>query len=213
MLSLLSKEPPVPDAQWEDLEAANEDAINQGRSKRKDSRWQTTLKNLVVLAIAIPWLLIVIVAAQRIGSEGSCEHPVATVFLLDGLVLFVATLGGGGFKVNARRFSALAGTWFFPIISVAFLVHLLLVALLLASLAGVDYVGDRDGAGRGETQKDGEEGCSRATYAWGMFFLVLHLLCLVVPPTIMCLRCWRKITAPRSTAVANTSDRDERDGD
>lgn len=123
-------------------------------------------------------------------GRGSCEQPVGTVLLLDGLLLTVALAYAGCFRVNRRRFSAMAGTWFFPSLFAAFLVHLGLVAGLLVSIARVTSVE----AGGGGDKDDGKVTCSSGTFAWGVLFLVVDLLCFVVPPVWWCLRCYDRVT-------------------
>lgn len=194
----------------DDLETANEKAFQQnklqGTKSESQSRLQVVLANLVVGLCTVPAFFIVVVGAQRIGSQGSCERPVATLILLDGLLLFLATLGGGGFKVNARRFSAKAGTWVFPLLSVALIFHIVFVALLIAALAAVDYIGSSNGDNNNSNSREREYGCSSGTYAWGVFFVAIHLLCLAAPPTIMCVRCWRRATSPPLAVVIREED-------
>lgn len=194
----ISKEELLPsDVGWDDLDASNDDTTDIIRYNKTDSSLQTALKNLAVLAFVIPPFIMVVIAAKRIDSDSSCQQPVATVMLLDGLLLVIATLGGGRFKVDAHRVRALTGTWLFPLMTVTLLAHVTLVAVLVSTLAAIDYLGVRDETNETD-DVEGEESlsCSSGTYAWGMFFLVLNLLCLAVPPTILCVRCWRRITQP-----------------
>lgn len=176
------------DAERDDLEADELAPRVPLRNRRGPSTLEAIRGNLMVILLSVPPLFMVVVGAKRVGSEGSCEQPVATVILLDGLLLSSAVLFGGGFKVNRHRFSALAGTWLFPMMLAAFLAHVALVVGLLAAIAGVDYVGGRDG------DDSTRAACSSATLAWGIFFFTVDVACLVAPPALKCVRWYRRVT-------------------
>lgn len=169
-----------------DLEA-NENASQTYIGNRQSmAPWATSVGgNVAVYLLAIPPLFMVVAGGKRVDSEGSCEQPVATLILLDGLLLLVGALAGGGFKANRLRFSALAGKWLFPITVLVFVAHVALVVGLLAAIARVDRVG---------TKAEKRVYCSSGTFAWGVFFLVVDLFCLVAPPVLWCVRCWDKVT-------------------
>ncbi|CAM9846328.1 unnamed protein product, partial [Laminaria digitata] len=191
VLKQLSVEKAIPpDAERDDLEADELAPRVPFRHRRGPSTLEAIRGNLLVILLSVPPLFMVVVGAKRVGSDGSCEQPVATVILLDGLLLFFAVLFGGGFKVNRHRFSALAGTWLFPTILAVFLVHVALVVGLLASIAGVDYIGTRDD----HDSDDLRAACSTATLAWGIFFFTVDVSCLVAPPALKCLRWYRRVT-------------------
>ena len=184
---LAVEEATPPDAERDDLEADELAPRIPLRKRRGPSTLEAIRGNLIVILLSVPPLSMVVVGAKRVGTDGSCEQPVATVILLDGLLVLSAVLFGGGFKVNRHRFSALAGTWFFPTMLAAFLAHLALVVGLLASIAGIDYVGRRD-------DDDPRVACSSATLAWGIFFFIVDVSCLVAPPAFKCLRWYRRVT-------------------
>ncbi|CAM9535261.1 unnamed protein product [Ectocarpus sp. 12 AP-2014] len=206
MLQKLSaEEAHPPDLEGDDLEANEDDhdlnpASRGGNREGEPSLPDRIRANLTVALVAVPPLFKAVAGGRRVGAPGSCEQPVGTVLVLDGLVLMCAVLGGGCFRINRRRFSVLAGTWLFPTLFLAFLLHLGLVAGLLVSLARVDSVE----AGGGQGEDDGKVTCSSGTFAWGVLFLVLDLLLLVAPPVWWCARCYDRAT--RSVpAVAATS--------
>lgn len=179
--------------------------LGKGKDAGPPSLARDIRNNLAVLLLVIPPFFMTVVGAKRVASEGSCEQPVGTMVLLDGLLLVCAGLGGGGFRVNRRRFSALAGTWLFPSMFVAFLLHLALVVGLLFSIAGVDRIGGRDDG-------DGRSTCSSGTFAWGILFLVLNLLCLVTPPVVKCVKCYNRAVKPSPVSVIPENKRRESPG-
>ena len=188
VLKQLSVEKATPaDAERDDLQVDDLAPPIPLRNRRGPSTLVAVRGNLMVFLLSVPPLFMVVVGAKRVGSEGSCEQPVATIILLDGLLLLSAVLFGGGFKANRHRFSALAGTWLFPMMLAAFLAHVALVVGLLAAIAGVDYVGRRD-------EYDPRTACSSATLAWGIVFFVVDVSCLVAPPALKCLRWYRRVT-------------------
>ena len=212
--TLSAEEAHPPDAEWDDLEANEEygddphllhgttNSTNQGRGGGESSVLELVRGNLAVALMVVPPLFKAVVGAKRVsGSKegGSCEQPVGTVLLLDGLLLMCAALGGGCFRVNRQRFSTLAGTWLFPALSMAFLLHLGLVAGLLVSIAKVTSVE----AGGGRHEDDGRVTCSSGTFGWGVLFLVIDLFCLVAPPALWCVRCYDRAT--RSTPAVPTT--------
>lgn len=149
--------------------------------------------SLTVALMTAPPLFMAIIGAKRVGGSeegGSCEQPVGTVLLLDGLLLMFTAVGGGCFRLNRRRISVLAGTWLFPTLLMAFLLHLGLVAGLLVSIARVTTVE----AGGGQHEDDGKMTCSTGTFAWGVAFLTLHCLALLCPPVLWCVRCYDRVT-------------------
>eukprot|EP00903_Cladosiphon_okamuranus_P006046 g5963.t1 len=166
---LSAEEAHPPDTEWDDLEANEEDgddpqllhgktaSSNQGQRGGRGgepSVWELVRGNLAVALMVMPPLFKAVVGAKRVGGSmegGSCEQPVGTMLLLDGLLLICAALGGGCFRINRQRFSALAGTCLFPLLVMAFLLHLGLVAGLLVSIAKVNSVE----AGGGRDQDDG----------------------------------------------------------
>lgn len=210
---LSAEEAHPPDTEWDDLEANEEDGDdpllrgktnnnNQGRRRGESSVFDLVRGNLAVALMVVPPLFKAVVGAKRVGGSeegGSCEQPVGTFLLLDGLLLMCAALAGGCFRVNRQRFSALAGTWLFPSLFVAFLLHLGLVAGLLVSIAKVNSVE----AGGGRDKDDGRVTCSSGTFAWGVLFLVVDLFCLVAPPVLWCVRCYDRVT--RSTPATPTA--------
>lgn len=189
VLQQLMGEEPTPQGvgKNDDDPEANENAFETYVGKRQSmAPWATSVGgNVAVYLLAIPPLFMVVVGGKRVDSEGSCEQPVATLILLDGLLPLVGALAGGGFKANRLRFSALAGKWLFPITFVGFVVHVALVVGLLAAIAGVDHVG---------TRAENKVSCSSGTFVWGVFFLVVDLFCLIAPPVLWCVRCWDKVT-------------------
>lgn len=210
---LSAEEAHPPDTELDDLEANEEDgddpqllhgkAHDNNRQGEEPSVLELVRRNLAVALMVVPPLFKAVVGARRIGvgskGGGSCEMPVGTVLLLDGLLLMCAALGGGCFRVNRQRFSAMAGTWLFPSLFLAFLLHLGLVAGLLVSIAKVNSV--EAGGGRGGD--DGRVTCSSGTFAWGIVFLVVDLFCLVAPPVVWCMRCYDRVT--RSTPAVATA--------
>ncbi|CAM9833331.1 unnamed protein product [Ectocarpus fasciculatus] len=202
---LSAEEAHPPDLEGDDLEANEDDndlnpASRGGNGEGEPSLSERIRAHCIVALMAVPPLFKAVVGGRRVGAPGSCEQPVGTVLVLDGLVLMCAVFGGGCFRINRRRFSALAGTWLFPALFLAFLLHLGLVAGLLVSLARVNSVE----AGGGQGEDDGKVTCSSGTFAWGVLFLVLDLLLLVAPPVWWCARCYDRAT--RSVpAVAATS--------
>ncbi|CAN0188560.1 unnamed protein product [Scytosiphon promiscuus] len=160
--------------------------------------------SLTVALMAAPPLFMAVVGARRVGGSGgggSCEQPVGAVLLLDGLLLLCAAVGGGCFRLNRRRFSVLAGTWLFPTLLLAFLLHLGLVAGLLVSVARVTAVE----AGGGRDEDDGKVTCSTGTFAWGVAFLALHCLALLCPPVLWCVRCYDRVTRSSPAVVASAT--------
>lgn len=212
---LSAEEAYPPDTEWDDLEVNEEDGDdpqllhgktsnnnNLGRRGREPSALEVVRGNLTVALMVVPPLFKVVIGAKRVGGSkegGSCEQPVGTMLLLDGLLLMCAALGGGCFRIHRQRFSALAGTWLFPTLFMAFLLHLGLVAGLLVSIAKVNSVE----AGGGQGEDDGRVACSSGTFAWGVLFLVVDLFCLVAPPVLWCVRCYDRVT--RSTPAAPTA--------
>ena len=212
---LSAEEAHPPDAERDDFEANEEDAddphLFHGKNSRnpnhggrvEPSLLEVVRGNLTVALIVVPPLFKAVVGAKRVGTSedgGSCEQPVGTMILLDGLLLMCAALGGGCFRVNRQRFSALAGTWLFPCLFMAFLLHLGLVLGLLVSLAKVNTVE----AGGGQDLDDGKVACSSGTFAWGVLFLVVDLFCLVAPPVVWCVRCYDRVTRSTPAAAAST---------
>ncbi len=204
---LSAEEAHPPDADRDDFEANEEDAgdphlMRHGKnngSPNQPSLVERVRGNLTVALMVTPGLVKAVVGAKRVGGSedgGSCEQPVGTMILLDGLLLMCAALGGGCFRINRQCFGAQAGTWLFPSMFAAFLAHLGLVVGLLASLARVNSVE----AGGGQGTDDGRVTCSSGTFAWGVLFVVVDLLCLVAPPVIWCVRCYDRVT--RSTPAA-----------
>lgn len=183
-----------PDAERDDLEADELAPRIPFRNRRGPPTLEVIRSNVIVILLSVPPFFMLVVGGKRVGSDSSCEQPVATVILLDGLLLFLVVLFGGGFKVNQHRFSALAVTWFFPMLLAAFLAHVALVVGLLAAIAGVDYVGSRDEA-------NPRASCSSATLAWGIFFLVVDIACFLAPPAFKCLWWYRKATQTVSVLV------------
>lgn len=163
---------------------------------------------LLAIVIISP-LFMVVVGGKRVGSEGGswCDQPVATLLLVDGLLLLVGTVAGGGFQTNRQRFGALAGKWIFPTAFFGFVAHVALVMGLLAAIARVDRVGGTQGeAGSSEAR------CSSGTFAWGVFFLVVDLFCLAAPPVVWCARCWDKVVNS-VPALVMPDEEQRRDGD
>lgn len=215
VLQELSKEeahPPDMEGYDDDFEANGEDGIIEDGRKHSNQGWlgdgggeggersllELVRGNVVVALTLVPPLFKAGVGGNRVGGSvvegrGSCEQPVGTVLLLDGLLLAAALAYAGCFRVNRRRFSAIAGKLLFPALLAAFLMHLGLVAGLLVSISRVTSVE----AGGGRNVDDGEVTCSSGTFAWGVLFLVVDFLCLVVPPLWWCLRCYHSVT--RST--------------
>ncbi|CAM9449076.1 unnamed protein product [Hapterophycus canaliculatus] len=216
-LSLEEAHPP--DLALDDLEADEEDddphLLLHGR-KKGDNRGggvggvasptpsELARGSLTVALMAAPALFMAVVGAKRVGGSkdgGSCEQPVGTVLLLDGLLLVCAAVGGGCFRLNRRRISVLAGTWLFPTLLMAFLLHLGLVAGLLVSIARVTTVE----AGGGRDEDDGKVTCSTGTFAWGVAFLTLHCLALLCPPAWWCVRCYDRVTRSTPPAAFTTA--------
>lgn len=204
VLQLLAGEEVHPsDPEKDDLEASGHSAEMMPKRRGGEEPLADVIRaNLAVVLLVAPPLFMMVVGGKRVSSEDSCEEPVGTLVLLDGLLLFFAGLGGGGFMANRRHFSGLVGTWLLPILCFAFLAHVALVTGLLVSIARVDRVGDR------RHPDDGKDACSSGTFAWGIFFLVVHLFCLVAPPVAACVRCWDKAT--KSTPMHVIPDEDQR---
>lgn len=213
VLQQLSEEEALPpDAEMDDLEANENAPQTHGQKQGQPSLVDAIRTNLVVVLLAVPPFFMVVVGAKRVGSEGSCDQPVGTVILLDGLLLFCAGLGVGGFEVNRRRFTAWAGTWLFPIAFLSFVAHVALVVSLLVSVARVEFVGSLD-EDEDEDEDDGRTACSLGTFAWGVVFLVVHLFCLVAPPAVMCVRCWERVTSSDPAFVIPEERYRDRHGD
>lgn len=185
---LSTEEALPPDAVWDDLEA-NEDAPSVPRKK---PTWSSSLVaavrgNLPKVFVAVSPLWMVVVGAKRVDSEGSCEQPVGTIIMVDGLLLCWVVVCWWASRIDPGRFRELAGARLFPVLLFTIVVHVSLVVGLLLAVTRVDSIGGRQ-------KGDGKSACSSGTLAWGIFFLTVNIFCLVAPPVIMCVRCWDKVT-------------------
>lgn len=200
ILSLISGEQTLTEAGVEDAHDDEEDPDDMFRKSKRlfDFEMVRTISPSVI-ALSVPPILMMTAGAQRIGSEESCEQPIGTVLFLDGLVALSMVLAGGVSQASPRRSCALGGMWLFPFMVVGLFLRLLLAGLLLEFIAAVDYVGIRtdheDGAERGKKR------CSVGTYAWGVFFLVINLSCIIVAAIMVCVWWWRRITSPMLSLV------------
>lgn len=200
---LAGEEARPPDAEMDDLEAADEDAGGRHSTSPQKMGYHCHLPlreqtcgtifraNTVVFLAAIPPLCMAMIGGGLVGSKGSCEQPVATLVLVDGLLLLSAAVGGGCFQANRRRFSALAGRWLFPVMFAVFLTHVAVTGGLLVSIARVDRI---DSNSDGGADDGNSTVCSMSTFVWGVGILVLDLFCVAAPPVVQCVRCWDRAT-------------------
>lgn len=185
---------PLPlDSERNDLEeegCAPQQRLNQKLGGPKSSSLGTaTGKRLRAALLRVLPLCVIVIGAERMGSDGTCEEPIGTLILVDGLLLLLAFLGRIALTFAPRLLRALMGDIriLYPVTVFFVVSHVGLVVGLTVAIDRVDSIGDSTSNRNGGR---GAFSCSTGTFAWGVFVLVVDFFCLAALTVVACLRCW-----------------------